>query len=176
MLHSVHCIIVKHLICNEYDYDDAIILSLYCCPQKVAEAIQSYIAMINSILFVVVFALAGLHLTECEVITSTVEASSGAGWNHGARPLTQSAHQGGRGGRPFDDIADHDLAPVPIVGVRSISISYKDKVDSLQRLFHSKFRSVTSQQMGELVAAVLRNCHQTGSLLRHRRCHPFSEV
>ena len=46
--------------------------------------------------------------------------------------MTKSMCQGGKNGIPFDDIANHNLDPIPIIGVRSISISSRDKVDSIQ--------------------------------------------
>jgi hypothetical protein len=73
------------------------------------------------------FLLAGLHSTESEVITVGDYIP-----NHGGRPMTKSTYYGGRGGRLFDDVVDYDLGVVPIVGVQSISISYRDKVDSIQ--------------------------------------------
>ena len=46
--------------------------------------------------------------------------------------MTKSPYYGGKQGTPFDDIADFNLDPNPIIGVYSISISFRDKVDSIQ--------------------------------------------
>jgi hypothetical protein len=71
--------------------------------------------------------VAGFHLIESEV-----KKFPDFYLNHGGRPLTKSAYQGGNEGWLFDDLTDHDLGTNIIVGVRSISISYGDKIDSIQ--------------------------------------------
>lgn len=82
-----------------------------------------------TVVAVTCFLPVGSNLVELQAITLE---KSGFSPNRGARPMTKSVCQGGRRGISFDDIADHDLDPVPIVGVRSISISFRDKVDSIQ--------------------------------------------
>ena len=75
--------------------------------------------------------LVGSNLTESKAIN--LEKSPPGYANRGARPLTKSPYYGGEQGTFFDDIADFYLNRVsPIVGVRSISISFGDKVDSIQ--------------------------------------------
>lgn len=74
--------------------------------------------------------VAGSHLIESAAIT--LEKSSNVGANRGARPMTKSPCEGGNGGRPFDDLMDYSLGYNPVVGVHSISISYRDRVDSIQ--------------------------------------------
>ena len=74
--------------------------------------------------------LVGSHLTESKAINLGKSYPGYA--NQGARPLTKSPYYGGKEGTPFDDVADYNLDPSAIVGVRSISISFRDKVDSIQ--------------------------------------------
>jgi hypothetical protein len=85
-----------------------------------------------SIVVLTCFLLAGYHLIESKVITAEKSSAGVSGQHHGVRPLTKSTYYGGRGGKSFDDVLDNYLDPSPIMNVNSITISYRDKVDSIQ--------------------------------------------